>query len=515
MSKVKVARFASQVMIITILSKLMGFWRDALIAKEFGTTYETSAYMMSLNVSSILFGLMGLAITTTFIPMLTRSLREKGKDDMYEFGNTVINIIIILTTIIGVLGWKFAPQIVKIVACGYTGEIYDLTVQLTRLSVINVVFIGLTSGYTAILQTMDNFAAPSLVGVAMNICIIIYLLFTKNTTIEGLTIATIIGNGSQILVQIPWLIKNKYKYSCKINFKDPRLKEMMTLILPVLIGIGINQINTLVDNNVASNLNEAAVSVIQYANRLNSLVYGIFATSIITVIYPTLAKYINAGEIKEDFKKYLSKAINNINLIMFPATVGIIVLRTNIISVAFKRGVFDEKSVEATAIALLFLAIGTGVLGIRDIYNRAFYAIQDTKTPMKNSAIGVLTNVVLDITLVKFMGVGGLTLATTISIFVSTVLLALDLRKKIGNIDAVSVLKSGFKILVSSVMMGLVVYSINTNILKYVSGNKGNMLSLMICAVVGSIVYAIAINILKVEEYHDIKKYLLSKIKTK
>ncbi|AEB75683.1 murein biosynthesis integral membrane protein MurJ [Clostridium botulinum] len=515
MSKVKLARFASQIMIITILSKVMGFWRDALIAKEFGATYQTDAYMMSLTIPSILFGLFGLAITTTFIPMLTKSLKEKGKGNMYEFANTVMNLITLLAIVIGVLGWMFTPQLVKLIAPGYKGDVYNLTIQLTRLSVINVVFISLNSGYTAILQTLDNFVAPSLVGVVMNVFIIGYLLFVKDTTIMGLTIATIIGNGSQILIQIPWLIKNKYKYSWKINFKDPRLKEMMVLILPVLIGIGINQINTFVDNNVASILPKGSVSVLQYANRLNSLVYGIFATSIITVIYPTLAKYINGTEIKEDFKKYLSKAINNINLIMFPATVGIIVLRTNIINVVFKRGAFDENAVNATAIALLFLAIGTGVLGIRDIYNRAFYAIQDTKTPMKNSAIGVFTNVVLDIALVKVMGIGGLTLATTISIIVSTILLAVDLRKKIGNIDAVAVLKTGGKIFTASVIMGLVVYVININVVKFISGNRGQMVSLMLCAAVGCIVYAIAINLFKVEEYNDIKSHLLGKLKIK
>lgn len=139
--------------------------------------------------------------------MLTKSLKEKGKGNMYEFANTVMNLITLLAILIGVLGWKFTPQLVKLIAPGYSGDVYDLTIQLTRLSVINVVFISLNSGYTAILQTLDNFIAPSLVGVVMNVFIIGYLLFVKEATIMGLTIATIIGNGSQILIQIPWLIK--------------------------------------------------------------------------------------------------------------------------------------------------------------------------------------------------------------------------------------------------------------------------------------------------------------------
>lgn len=514
MSKVKLARAAGQIMFITIISKILGFLRDTMTAGAFGANIESDAYMTALIIPTMLFGLFGMAISTTFIPFLSDSLKKNGKEDMFNFANSVINIIMFISIVLCALGWIFTGELVRFIAPKFDGAKFNLTVELTRLSIINILFMSLNSGYMAILQTLDDFAAPSAVGIAMDLPIIIYLLIEKNHTIMGLTIVTIIGCGAQILIQIPWLIKNRYRYSFKINFKDPRLKEMLMLILPVIMGVGINQINTFVDRVMASGLSDGSISALQYANRINSIVYSIFAAAIVTVMYPTLSKSIDKNDFTQ-FKKYMSKAINNINIIMIPSTVGIMILRTTIISVLFKHGAFDEKSVYMTSDALLFLSIGIGVLGIRDIYNRAFYSMQDTKTPMRNTAIGVGVNIILNILLTKHLGIKGLTLATTSSIVVCTVLLIVNLKKRIGNIEGRSLTISTLKITLASILMGIGVYFTNRYFINNFIGFRGDFLALAVSIVLGVIIYAILLNIFKVEEYAVLKRALINRIKRK
>lgn len=510
MKKAKLVRAASQIMVITIISKIMGFLRDAVIAQNFGATYQTDAYNMAISIPNMIFGLFGMAVTTTFIPILSESLKNNGKENMFDFANSVMNILTLISITLTIFGWVFAPQLVHIIAPKFTGEKYDLTVSLTKLSVANILFLSLNSGFMGVLQTLDEFIAPSLVGIALNVPIIVYLEACPNKTIEGLTIATLIGGGAQILVQIPWIIKKKYKFNLKINFKDPRLKSMLVLIAPVILGIGINQINALVDNAVGSGLVNGSISALQYATRINSLVYSIFAASIVTVMYPAMSKSINENNLKQ-FKEYINKSINNINLIMIPSTVGIMILRVPIINILFKRGAFDDTALKLTSDALLFLGIGMAFLGIRDIYNRAFYSLQDTRTPMINGAFGILTNVILDIVLAKYIGIKGLTLATTSSIIVCTLLLITSLKKKIGITQTQETIKNTFKILSASLIMGVGVYFSNKYFMNMFSGFKGSVISVGISTLLGLIIYIVILEVVRVGEYIEMRDQFKSK----
>lgn len=512
MSKNKLAKAAGIVMIVSLASRVIGFLRDALIASAFGATYQTDAYIMSLTIPNLLFGLFGLAITTTFIPILSESYSKHGKEEMFSFANSIMNILMILSLALCAFGWMFTPELVKVIATKFRGETYYLTVNLTKLSMINILFLSLNSGYTAILQTLDEFTAPSLVGIVMNIPIIFYILFMNQYGVLGLTIATIIGDGLQILIQLPWLIKNKYKYSFKIDFKDPRIKKMLTLIAPVIIGTGVNQINTVVQNNMASGLPAGSIAALDYANKLNGMIYFTFAAAIVTVIYPSLSRS-GSEENYDNFKQHISTAVNNINLIMVPASFGLLVLRVQIISVLFMHGAFDERAVRMTSVALFYLVSGMIFWGIRDVFNRAFYAIQDTTTPMINGVVGVGANIVFSIILVKKMGIGGLTLATTISALVSCVLLAKDLRKKVGNINGMEMFKSGLKIVTSAAVMGFVIYFIDSYLANILTGLKGQLLILVICIIVAVVVYAVMLRLLKVKEFALILDVIKAKLK--
>lgn len=512
MTKSKLAESASLLMVITILSKVIGFLRDTLVASSFGATYQTDAYNMAITIPEILFAIFSLAITTTFIPIFSETYKKKGKEEFFCFANNVMNLLLIISIVLCMLGWIFAPQLVRFIAPRFTGVTYELTIELTRISVFNIIFMSMNGGYTALLQTMDDFLAPSLVGIMLNMPIILYIILGAKGGVLGLTIATLIGNMLRVLIQFPWMRKHGYRYRFSMNIKDPRIKRILALILPVVIGAGANQINAIVDRSIGSGLPEGSISALNFASRITDVVYATFATAIVTVIYPVLSRE-GTEDSYDNFKFYIKKAVNNINIIMIPSAVGLIILSTPIIILLFKHGIFDDRAVGMTSIALIYYSVGIPFYGIRDVFNRGLYALKDTKTSTFNGIIGVGINIILNLILVRFMGIGGLALSTSIAAIVCTFLLMNSLRKKVNGIKGKEILISTGKISLASVIMGLSVYISYLGISKVISGNKGVYLALLISIVIGIIVYTVILLSLKIEEAEELKNMLKSKIK--
>lgn len=500
------------IVFITIISKIFGFLRDATIASSFGASLSTDAYNMSLTIPNVLFGLIGAAVSTTFIPILTESYKKNGKADMFSFSNSIMNLLLLICICLCILGWIFTPDIVKIIAPKFTGEKYMLTVKLTRISVLNLLSMSMTAGFTAILQTLNDFTGPALIGIVVSIPIIVYNFFEPSLGIYGLVIATLIGYGLQVVIQIPWIIKNKYKYSIKINLHDSRINKMLRLIAPILIGAGVNQINTLVDRIMASGLPNGSIASLDFAAKINSLIYSIFAMAIVTAIYPTLSMEGCENNYSK-FKGYVSKAINNINMLMIPSAIGLMVLRSTVVSVLFKHGAFDERAVTMTSTALLFFSIGMIFYGIRDVCNRALYALKDTKTPMINGIFGVVACITMNLIMVPRMGLGGLALANTTSAVVCSILLIVSLKKKIHGINGREILSSGLKMMLSSIIMGIMVYITKNYTSLFLYGFKGEFIVLVFSILVGVIVYLSMLKILNVREFKFLIEIVKSKLK--
>lgn len=512
MSKKDLIKSTGIIVFITINSKIIGFLRDATIASLFGASLSTDAYTMSLIIPNLLFGVIGAAISTTFIPILSESYKNNGRDDMFAFGNSIINLLLLISIFLCILGWVFTPDIVKIIAPKFSSEKYILTVKLTRISIISMLFMSITAGYTAILQTLNDFTAPALMSVVVSIPIITYNFLGARFGIYGLVIVTLIGYGLQALILIPWLIKNNYKYRLKINLHDPRINKMLILIMPILIGAGVDQINDIVDRIMASGLSDGSIASLDFAIKTNKLVYSIFAMAIVTVIYPTLSIEVSGNNYSK-FRKYISKAINNINMLMIPSAIGLMVLRSTVVRVLFKHGAFDENAVVMTSSALLFLSIGIIFYGIRDVCNRAFYALKDTKTPMINGIFGLCACISMNLIMVPRMGVAGLALANTTSAVVCSVLLVKNLRKKIDGINGIEMLNNGTRILISSIVMGFGVYCTKRFISPFLYGFRGELL-LLICSIsVGIIIYSVMLIVLDVKEFKLLIKILKNKLK--
>lgn len=500
------------IIIFTLGSKLLGFIREILIAAKFGSGMETDTFFVAMTATFLITGFLSNAISTTFIPVLSEIESKEGKKGKIEHANNMLNIIFVLSILLVIGAWIAAPIIVKLLAKGFQGEQFELSLQLTRIGLPMILFGGILGVFTGYLQSEQKFISTAAIGFPFNFVYIFFLLFLSSKFgIKGLMVTAVIAVGSQFLIQIPEARISGYKYIFKFNLKDKYIKKVILLSFPVLIGVAINDLNAIVDRTLASSLVSGSISALNYANKLNILILSVFVSAITTVIFPLLSKESNSDNIP-GMKKLMGRGINFILLITVPATVGLIVLAKPIVEIAFQRGAFDPIATLMTSQALVFYAIGLVAMALRLLLNRVYYSLQDTKTPMVNGAISVGFNIVLNIILVKFMNHSGLALGTSIATIIATLLLLHGLKKKIGSLGIKAYITTFLKTGLASGIMGVVVYFIYHGLYGTLRVSKSyKLISLLVAVLIAAIVYVVLCYVFKIEEVRDV----VSKIKAR
>ncbi len=484
------------IIILTIISKVLGFGREITLSYFYGVSNISDAYLISSTIPTFVFALIGTGLAASFIPMYNKITQEKGDFSANKFTNNLINFIIVVSTLIILFTLIYTAPIVKLFASGFDDETLGLAVTFTRVSILGIYFSGLGYIFRSYLQIKGSFAAPALVGLPYNFFIItsIVLSFIFESVLI-LPIGIVTAFMFQVIFLFPSLKRHSFIYKVTFNMKDRDIRKMVYLSLPVIIGVSANEINSLVDRTLASQIAVGGISALNYASTLNSFIQGIFSLSIATVIYPAISKMAINNKL-HDLKKTVSRAISAINLLVIPCTVGAMIFARPIVSMLFGRGAFDDQAISMTSYALFFYSIGMFGVGIREILSRAFFSLQDTKTPMVNAAIAMIINIILNIILSKYLGIGGLALATSISAIICSILLMGSLKKKIGPVGIKKILISFFKISFASILMGVIAklsYDfITANLL-----TQG--LSLLISIIIGFLSYLVIIYLMKIE----------------
>lgn len=496
----KIAKTTIALMIITILSKVLGFGREIMLGSVYGATQYADVYLVALEIPAIIIASIATAISTTYIPLFYDIKEECGEERAMKFTNNLVNIVAIMCIIFVLLGLIFTKSLVKVIAFGFEGETLQLAVKFTRVLLLATLFIGIGYITTSYLQIKDNFAIPGLIGLPYNIIIIISIYLSVKYNIYILAWGTLIAYASQLIIQLPYAKKNGFKYKLELNLKDKYLKEMIIIVTPIFIGVAVNQINALIDKSLASTLAEGSIAALNYANKLNWFIITIFIASIASVIYPKIAELSTKNK-KEQLLDTITTCVNTVVLLVVPISVGAIILANPIVKILFQRGEFDERAVKMTSIALVFYSLGMLAFGLRDVLSRAFYALKDTKTPMINGSLAMILNILLNIMLIRFMGHGGLALATSISSTVTVILLFISLKRKIDGFDMSKIINTLLKVIVTSLIMGLVTH-ISYIILENRLGEQFiyDIVNLVISVIIGAITYAIIIINMKIDE---------------
>jgi len=502
-------KIALVLMVITIASKIIGFIRELALSYFYGASNISDAYLIANTIPKVVFAFIGAGIATSYIPLFSSIVQEKGIQLAHRFTNNLINFVLIICTAIILFGLLFAEPLVKIFAAGFTGETLDIAVNFTRITMLGIYFSGLSRIFIGYLQIYNCFIIPALVGFPFNFITILSIAYSSiNNNEMILAIGSVIALAAELFLLVPFIYCKGYSFKIVFDWHDQYLKKLLFLSLPIILSISVNEVNVLVDRTLASQIVEGGISALNYANRLNLFVQGLFVLSIATVMYPMISR-MAAEKNMVGLKKILSESISGINLLVVPATVGLMIFAEPIVRMLFGRGAFDEQAVTLTSSALFFYTLGMVGYGLREVLSRAFYSLQDTKTPMINATIAVGLNIILNIILSRFMGIGGLALATSISALFCTLLLFISLRKKIGHFGLMDITLSFGKIVLASIIMAIVAKLANEALLTHLSAN----LSLLASIGIGAIVYFGIIYFMKIKEVEEIILQIKKEIK--
>lgn len=496
-------------MIITIVSKIVGFGREITLSYFYGASNISDAFLISLTIPSVIFSFIGTGISTGYIPLYSKIEEKYGEKEGKRYTNNLVNILLVLCTGIIIFGLLFTGPLVKMFASGFEGNTLELAIRFTRISLFGIYFTGLINIYGGFLRIKGNYAVPACVGFPMNFFLILSILLSSKTNVIVLAIGSVIATASQLVFLVPFMHKAGYRYEYIFDTKDEYIRRMIYIALPVIIGASVDQINVLVDRTLASGIAVGGISALNYASKLNGFVQGMFVTTISAVMYPMISKMAVQGNF-DGLKSSVSEAINLINLFVVPATFGAMIFAEPIVRLLFGRGAFDPEAISMTSIALFYYSIGMVGFGLREIISRAFYSMQDTKTPMINAAVAVSMNIILNIILSRYMGIGGLALATSLSAIFCTGLLFISLRKKVGPFGMKDTAVSFVKILVSSAGMGIAAYISYVFLVPRISRN----LSLIISIFIGALVYSVIVYFIKIKEVDTLVDAAKKKLKT-
>jgi putative peptidoglycan lipid II flippase len=510
-TKHKIAKYAGIVIIATIFCRILGLGREIVISNRFGAGIETDAFFIAFMIPNLLRSFLGEgALNSAFIPIFAEYLTNHDRKKAEYFASNVLNILIIILIIVIILGIWGAPLIINIIAIGFKNNMYkyQLAINLNRIIFPYIGFVAVAALFMGILNSYNHFLVPALAPSMLNISVIVFALtLSYKYGIYSIAWGVILGGIGQALIQTPVLARKKIKYSFTVDFNDPGVKKLLKLLLPAMIGLAITQINVIVDRTIASTLVDGSISALYYSNRLIQFPLGAFGIAISIAIFPTLAKQTAKSNIAE-FKKSLLFGLKMLLFITIPSAVGLIVLKDSLIRLIYEHGIFSRVATNMTASALLYYSIGLFAYASVRLITMSFYALKDTKTPVKIGIFIVFINIALDLILVKFLAHSGLALATSVAAILNLIILLKVLGDKIGDFGLKSQLSFLVKIIVSSIFLGVICILVSNYFGKVLDLNyKYNQIIQVTTSIVsGGLAYFISSYILGVKEVKSLRQ---------
>jgi len=468
----------------------------------------TDAYIMAAMIPTVIFAGISSAITAGFIPVFTEEYKKEGLNSSFELANKILSILLFFLVIWTLIGFFNVNTLVEIFAPGFTDDAHKITTTLVKYTIFSSIFVICASVFAAMLQVLGNFWVPSAISITQNIIIILSICISATIWgIEAVAVGTVLGMASHVFFQYPYLYKKGYRFKLFFNPFQKVSVGFLHNAYPIIIGMLLLNINTIIDRSLASSLEMGTITALNFSQKLSNFLFAVVGLSIITIIYPKFAKLYQNGTL-DKFKTLLSETVTNILVIMVPLLCILIILREPIVEVIFEYGSFDHRATEMTATGLLYYSLGIIALTIQELFSRALYSLKDTKSSMYSAGISVLINILLNYLLISYMGLGGLALATSISLIIRMVILEYLLRRKIGGwLELKSFLINIIKVCIAALLMSIVIAAL----VELYYSNHSKLLLLMnigLVIILGLCVYAISLRCLKVDFTMKLKSFI-------
>jgi len=497
----------------TLSSRILGFFRDIILAKLLGTSFQADAFFVALKIPNLFRSFVGEGATNAaVVPVFSEFQAKQTREEFWRF---VMVVLVLAFTVLGaltLLGILLAPLIVRIIAPGFLADPQklQLTVKLTRLMFPYLVLIGLTAYSMAVLYAFRSFKVPAFSPCLFNIAVIAGAWLSPRWLAEpvyGLGISVVAGGLLQLLVYLRPLRRLGMRWRRPETLRHPGAAKIGQLLMPRLLGAGVYQLTVFIDTFCASLafiVGAGGISAIYYANRIIQFPMGLFSVALASAALPALSGLFAASDMGQ-FKKTLVFSLKNVFYIIIPTTVLAMLLAAPVIRVLFQRGEFGAYSTMITASALFFYAAGLFSFAGIKILVSAFYALQDTKTPVKVAALCLVINTLLNFVLMFPMGIGGIALASSLAATVDFFILYHLLEKRLGPMDP-GLRRFIGRVLLAGAVMAWVVY-LSWRMMPI----QLEWLKLILAGVEGFLVYGMVTGGLKIEQTQQIWRWILKR----
>lgn len=449
-----------------LASRLLGLLRSVVIADAFGTEPELAAYWVAFRIPDLVFQLLaGATLSAAFIPVFSRVRMRESAAAGWQLASGVLNLISVATLVVAAVAFALAPWVVPLLApglgegSGREAEMESLAVELTRIMLLSPIFFGVSGMLTGILNARQHFVAPALAPLFYNASIIVgALLLAEPMGVRGIAVGVVVGSALHLAVQLPALAAIGLRWRPVLNIASPAVRDVLRLAGPRVIGLAASQLNVVVALFFASFISDEAINAVSYGFLIMMMPVAIVGMAISTAAFPLLAQQAAARQMGTLAVSF-GQALATILFLAVPASAGLLVLATPLVRVLLQRGAFDSASSELVGSVVAVYAVGVFAHAGIEIVSRGFYAVSDTRTPVKVTVLGAMLNLALCAALIAPLGVEGLAAAASIVAILEFGLLARLLSQRLGGLSravrrgAGSLRKSVWRTVVATVVM--------------------------------------------------------------
>lgn len=490
----------------TLLSRIAGLARDMAIAACLGTRFNADAFYVAFRIPNLLRRLLAEgALTMAFVPIYAQYRRE-GTLAAHRAASVILTALLVLLFVLVLGGIVVAPWLVRLIAEGFTYDPvkFQLTVSLTRLMFPYLLCVSVMALLMGMLQVERHFTAPAAAPIFLNLCMIAAAVWLTPYFAEpatALSFGVVAGGLAQLLVQLPPLWRRRIIPGLSCAWRHPALRQLVRVMIPSLYGGAVYQLNVLMITLLASFLAEGSVSYLWYADRITEFPLGIFAVALATVTLPTLSDQQNARDMTA-FKDTVNLSLRIALAEAIPAAVGLILLARPIVRLLFERGEFSTASTDGTVAALYGFAVGIPfVSAVRNLVP-AFYAMQRPRAPVWAATVGLATNAVAALVLMRWRAHQGLALAMAISSAAQLGFLYWWLRRMLGPCGGRRICRGALGSGIASLAMAVVVWGVARGFgLAAMSSRLGLLGGVGLCVVLGAVAYVLGLRVVAPEEY--------------
>lgn len=493
------------VTIVMVLGYFLSFAKEATVANYYGVSSLVDAYTIALTIPVTLFALVSVAIQSVVIPIYSDILYKSNKEEANRYINGLISVVAIISLVlIGIFELAAGP-LVSIFAPGFDSETHSVAVNLLRICLPVILFSLIDKIFLGLLNVHKQFVWPSIAIYFQNVAIICAIIFLhEQFGIVAACIGQIIGEGLQFAFLL-LLATRYYHYEFVFDIKNPQIVESLKNSLPIMWSISVAEICAVINRAVASFLFAGSIAALGYASKLNGVLISFFTAAVSTIIYPMFAESSSKNNI-EQLNKRVNFILSAYTFFLIPLMLWVMYYKTEIVEVVFARGAFDQDAISITQSLFGCYVVGIIFMAFRETITKVFYSLHDTKTPAVNATLGVIINIIFNITLPFILGVEGLAIATSMTAaIISCRLLVLLVKRN----DGISLSYFKKNILPVTVASGLMLISLL--VMERFTNDLQPLVKMTIGAMVGILFFILVSIILKTPIYTGMKQMIISK----